>query len=344
MVYKLTSTRVYRSYYGGANIDALMGVKYSDVTGESGARAEAAGVGVTRFPEDWLASVTLAFNPDRQVEGEGLSRTEDGRYLKDIIEANKAVMLGSDKEMKLLFKLLDAAERLVIQGHPTIPFAKEYFNSPYGKTECWYLLNNGGNVYLGFKPGITKEYWKQLFEKQDVAGMLDCLHHFRVKRGDMIFVEGGVPHAIGAGCFMAELQEPTDLMVIPERITPSGIVLKDEKLHGGLGFERMFDCFVYEGMEREEILAKYFLKPQKLKEGRDLLVGSEITDKFRLERMQVAGEASFEIARYGIVLITEGSGSINGQSVKAGDRLFVPQEEKQLHCAGVMELLFCSAT
>ena len=86
--------------------------------------------------------------------------------------------------------------------------------------------------------------------------MLNALHRFELKKGDFIFVEGGVPHAIGAGCFMAELQEPTDLMVIPERITPSGVELSDVKLHCGLGFEKMFDCFIYNGYDRETIQEK----------------------------------------------------------------------------------------
>ena len=328
MIYKLTSTRVFRSYYGGANIDAITGVAKPENS---------------RFPEDWLASVTEAFNPDRVVEGEGLSKTEDGRILRDIIEANKTKMLGTDKTMKLLFKMLDSAERLVIQAHPTIPFAKKYFNSDFGKTECWYILNDGGSVYLGFKPGITKEYWQQLFDTQDTEGMLQALHHFQVKKGDMIFVAGGVPHAIGANCFVAELQEPTDLMVVSERITPSGVELPDVKLHGGLGFEKMMDCFVYEGMTEEEVRAKYFLEAEPLEEGRELLVGEDITDKFRLEKISVSDQHTYEISNYGIVLVNKGSGQINGVDVKAGDRLFIPYEEKQLAIKGTLELLLCLA-
>lgn len=328
MLYKLTTTRVYRSYLGGVNIDAMTGVQNPSVT---------------RFPEDWLASVTTAFNPGRVIPNEGLSKTESGEYLKDIINANKEAMLGAEPEMKLLFKLLDAAERLVIQVHPTIPFAKKYFNSPYGKTECWYILNDGGYVYLGFKPGITKERWKSIFLEQDIDAMLDCLHKFEVCRGDMIFVEGGVPHAIGKGCFLAELQEPTDLMVVTERQTPSGVTLKEEKLHGGLGFEKMFDCFTYEGLERETVKERYFLRTQEIEAGRMLLVGENITDKFRLEKMTVSGNAEFKADTYGIVLVTEGSGVINHLQVRRGDRLFVPANEKTLHCQGKMEILFCSA-
>lgn len=328
MLYKLTSTRVFRSYYGGANIDVVTGVDSPQNS---------------RFPEDWLASVTEAFNPDRVVAGEGLSKTEDGKTLKDIIEANKTEMLGKDKEMKLLFKMLDAAERLAIQVHPTIPFAKKYFNSDYGKTECWYILNDRGSVYLGFKPGITKEYWQQLFDTQDVEGMLQALHYFQVKKGDMIFVAGGVPHAIGANCFIAELQEPTDLMVVSERITPSGVELPDVKLHGGLGFEKMMDCFVYEGMTEAEVRSKYFLKAEQIEEGRELLVGENITDRFRLEKITALSGHTFQMSNYGIVLVTKGRGEINGMKVKMGDRFFVPFEEKQLSLSEGIEILLCMA-
>ena len=59
------------------------------------------------------------------------------------------------------------------------------------------------------------------------------LHRIPVKAGDFVFVDGGVPHAIGGGCFMVELQEPSDLMVVAERFTPSGRRIPDAKLSGG---------------------------------------------------------------------------------------------------------------
>lgn len=328
MLYKLLPTRVYRAYYGGENIDLIC-------DGET--------KGKSRYPEDWLASVTEAFNPDRPMKGEGLSLTEDGNYLKTIIDENKEAMIGKSEKMELLFKMLDSAERLVIQGHPTREFAREHFHSNYGKTECWYMLNDGGSVYLGFKPGITKEHWKKLFEVQDIQGMLECLHEFKVQKKDMIFVAGGVPHAIGKGCFVAELQEPTDLMVIPERVTPSGITLAEQKLHGGLGFEKMFDCFVYEGLEREEVMRRYFLKPKELEKNRTLLVGSETTDIFQLEEMTVKEHSTFKTENYGILLVTDGNGIVNGRAVKPGARFFVPYQDKELVCEGDFTFLLCSA-
>ena len=321
MILKLQPTRVYRAYFGGENLDKLENKEVCEVS---------------RFPEDWLASVTEAFNPDRKIEGEGLSKTEDGKILRDIILENKEEMIGDRETMSLLFKLLDSAERLVIQVHPTKEFAKSHFNSDYGKTECWYILNDGGEVYIGFKEGITREYWESLFESQDTQKMLDSLHKFEVKKGDFIFVKGGVPHAIGKNCFLAELQEPTDLMVIPEKVTPSGVVLAETKLHGGLGFEKMFDCFIYEGMDEAKTRESYFIKPQKISETELQLLNC---DMFRLSQINLNGETNFEMDAYGIMVLVDGDATINGVNLTAGDRIFVSENEKNLKMTGCATVL-----
>ena len=56
-------------------------------------------------------------------------------------------------------------------------------------------------------------------------------------------------------------------MVIPERKTPSGVELADIKLHGGLGFDKMWDCYNYDGMSKEEIygLAVHYYDEDSIK-------------------------------------------------------------------------------
>lgn len=323
MILKLLPTRVYRAYFGGINLDKLEKKSYPQNT---------------RFPEDWLASVTEAFNPDRKIAGEGLSTTADGRILRDLIAENKEEMIGKREDMSLLFKLLDSSERLVIQAHPTVEFAKKNFNSEYGKTECWYILNDGGEVYIGFREGITKEYWRSLFEAQDSEKMLDALHKFKVKKGDFIFVSGGVPHAIGKNCFLAELQEPTDLMVIPEKITPSGVRLSDQKLHCGLGFEKMFDCFEYKGLSEEETKKTYFKTPRRVSDVELELVNCPM---FRLSQLNVNGTCDFLMDSYGIAVVIDGSATVNGTVLEVGERVFISESEGNLEISGNAIILVC---
>ena len=182
MTTKLRANRVRRTYLGGGRIDAFTGF------------APDCSDGVPR-PEDWLASTTTAFNGTREIAGEGLGRLEDGRLVKDAVG-----------KLPILVKLLDSDERLVVQAHPTVPCARAKFNSPVGKTECWYFLDGTAPdacVYLGFKPGVTRTAWRAAFEAQ--RGILDMLHRVPVRAGDFVFVDGGVPHAIGGGCFMVEI-------------------------------------------------------------------------------------------------------------------------------------------
>ena len=326
-------------------------------------------------PEDWLASTTTAFNGTLEIEGEGLGRLEDGRLVKDVVGT-----------LPILVKLLDSDERLVIQAHPTVPCAKRLFNSPVGKTECWYFLDGTAPdacVYLGFKPGITREAWEEavrncsqtsnvqkpqmvtnannldlrivdncehveFVDNQD--SLLSFLHRIPVKAGDFVFVDGGMPHAIGGGCFMIELQEPSDLMVVAERVTPSGRRIPDAKMHGGVGWEKMFEVYEYEGRSYEETCARYVKKcsqtPNVQKsqlftnENVEQILGLELTDKFSMWRVTDGGRVALPRDR-AVAVVTEGAGEVNGLAVKKGDRLVVA-DERQLAVTGAATLVVCA--
>jgi mannose-6-phosphate isomerase len=313
MIAKLHPNRVRRTYLGGGRIDAFCGV-FADVSD-----------GVPR-PEDWIASTIQAFNGSAEIAGEGLGRLEDGRLVKDVV--------GS---LPILVKLLDSDERLVIQAHPTVPCAKRLFNSSVGKTECWYFLPGTAPdacVYLGFKPGVTRQMWREAFEAQE--GLLDLLHRIPVKAGDFVFVDGGVPHAIGGGCFMVELQEPSDLMVVAERFTPSGRRIPDAKMHGGVGWEKMFDVYEYGGCSFEELCTKYVSPANSL---RDCVCGPGLTDKFSMWR--VAGGGNVEMPRSaGVAVVTGTGGEVNGLAVRKGDRLLLA-DECQVKATVGTELVLC---
>ncbi len=342
MVFGFKDNRVRRAYIGGKQIDKFIGKEICENSDR---------------PEEWLASAVTAFNPNfPPIENEGLSLCTDGKLFSNLIAENSEALFGKRLNEKfggkssILVKLLDSAVRLVIQCHPTVEFAKEQFGSPFGKAECWYFLDAEPNacVYLGFKEGITKEKWVSLFEEQDVEGMLDCLHKFPVKKGDLWFVDGGIPHAIGAGCFMIELQEPTDLMIIPERVNPSGMVLSDAKLHNGLGFEKMFDCFIYKGLSEEKTKELYYRKSTFQKNQLCAVVDESLTDKFSLHNLRVKGQASVNLGdTYAVCVVTDGECELtNGDVVlplKKGQSFFVTADSGKLQFNGSSDIVFCLA-
>lgn len=333
---RLTGARAWRTYLGGKMLDRFHG----NTESEDG-----------HFPEEWIASLVPARNAGREDIEEGLSMLaeEPGRSLTDLIRSDPAGYLGYGhvkalgESLGMLVKLIDSAERLSIQVHPDKETAKRLFGSEYGKTECWHILDgreiDGQKpcVYVGFREGVTKDRWKDCFERQDIPGLLDCLHRFEVKTGDTILIEGGVPHAIGAGCFLVEIQEPTDYTIRVEKTTPSGFAIDDVMCHQGLGFDNMFECFRYEALSAEEIKRRWFLTPAKKVLSKDPegginsltgLVGYADTPCFAMDYLTVDSETELFLPECLAVYILDGSGEMITDTcrlpVKKGEQYFIP--------------------
>lgn len=324
---KLAYNRVWRTYTGGAAIDTFYG-KANPVD--------------DYYPEVWIASTTSAVNPD-YVENEGLSVVEgSNQFLLDIIKADPVAALGQKHidtygiTTGVLVKLLDAAERLTIQVHPNKKQAMDLFKSQFGKTEAWYIMDgreiNGQapHIYFGFKEGIQKAEWIDLFKEQDTQGMLDCLNKIEVKAGDVYLIEGGTPHAIGAGCFILEVQEPTDLTIRIEKTTPGGYEIPDRICHQGLGFQRMFECFDFTGYSQEEIHNKWHIVDGGLKAGDStVLIGQEHTSCFGLELYEVNEDKSLPNSEgYAVLIVLSGEGKLlyegGSLTLNKGEQIFVP--------------------
>lgn len=333
---KMKENRVWRLYYGGKLIDKMR----KSGNGDDG-----------NFPEDWLASVVVADNPDRddKPEKEGLSKveTDDGSelYLRDLIESDPETYLGKEHveafgvNFGVLTKFLDSAERLPVQVHPTKDAAKRLFNSDYGKTESWYILDgrtiDGEEPYilLGFRKPITAEKLKELFDRQDTDAMQEYMHKITVKPGDVYLITGGTPHAIGSGCMLLEVQEPTDYTISLEKCDLRGNLMPDHLCHMGLGFEKMFECFTYEDVTKEELLSRYALTSSEIEKGdgfrKESLITYSDTTCFALNRLTVEKEyARKSSGRACCLAVAKGSGNfVCGDKtieITAGDCLFEP--------------------
>lgn len=307
-----TENRVYRTYRGGRLLDEFVGnPNPAD----------------TFMPEDWISSFVEAKNKVYR-KGEGISRViSDGREMP-ITEVITSEDFGPCRQDSgVLVKYLNSAERLGIQVHPTPEFSRKHFGTGYGKTECWHILDTEGDasIYIGFKEGITRERWKELFDGQDIRGMLDALHRFTVKKGDTVLVRAGTPHAIGAGCFLLEIQEPTDYTMRVEKTTVAGEALTPMQIHYGVGEEAMLDCFIYEGISEERAREAYFIKPQQLSGSNISLVSYADTPCFALGKLCAGGTVTPE-SFVSLVVTESGELSVGEQSISAakGEKWFVP--------------------
>ena len=173
------------------------------------------------FPEEWIASKVKAINPKYFGERDGVSKIKGTDiFFDDLLNDYKAELLG-DRKYDCLVKFLDSAVRLPFQVHPTKEFSRKHFNSDYGKTEAWLVVAKRPNakLYFGFKDKITKEELSILEERSEVEKdiMGNLLAGVDVNVGDIWLIKAGLIHAIGAGCTIVEVQEPTDFTIQPER-------------------------------------------------------------------------------------------------------------------------------
>jgi len=313
---KMLETRVNRTYRGGYLMDKFLGKDNPKDTFK---------------PEDWISSFVQAVNKN-YIEGEGITTVVYKGETLPITEVITPGDFGKGRaEPKLLTKLLDAAERLGVQVHPNAEFAMEHFGVGVGKTEAWHILDsrevNGEKpvIYIGFKEYVTREVWKDLFVRQDIQGMLDAMHRFEVKKGDTILVRSGYPHAIGAGCFLLEIQEPCDFTMRTEKITLAGEVLTPNQIHYGVGEEKMLDCFDYTPRSRDEVYKHCFIQPTQCG-GLTEIVGYKDTPCFMLQRFS-GDEYTLNRDYFVTLVVTKDSGTmhINGKEtpLKCGDKYFI---------------------
>lgn len=310
--------RVFRVYKGGK----LFADFFSD-NSEDG-----------NYPEEWVVSNVHALNDGSTDEYEGVSKIKgEDLYLNDAIAKYKKEILGDKDDLGVLTKILDSAIRLPVQAHPDKAFSRQYFNSSYGKEESWYILATrpGGKIFYGFKDGVTIEQFQKAIEESENSKtvMEDLLESFEAKPGDVVYIPAKMVHAIGAGCLLLEVQEPSDFTVQPERWC-GDYKLSDHEMYLGLDKTAALECFdvnlkfpapVEPVLLKSEEGAKYFS-----------LIDERMTESFTVRRAELSG-GKFTLDKGAtIYVITNGEGKIIGEGyekdVKKGDYFLISAASK----------------
>ena len=139
----------------------------------------------------------------------------NGWTLNKLVDTLKDKLVGKENyarfgnEFPLLVKFIDARQQLSIQVHPTDEQAQAK-GLGRGKTEMWYVMESDADASLrsGLKQKITPEQYKEMVENDTIT---EALCEYPVKEGDVFFLPAGRIHSIGAGCFLAEIQETSDV-------------------------------------------------------------------------------------------------------------------------------------
>jgi mannose-6-phosphate isomerase len=134
-----------------------------------------------------------------------------GKTLREVTRDHGRELVGETwdgGDFPLLVKLIDANDRLSIQVHPDDALAKSLGVGNRGKTECWLMINDGGELFVGTKPGVSRH----AFETARAAGSAaECLERYRAQDGDFFFLPARTVHALGKGCLLYEVQQTCDV-------------------------------------------------------------------------------------------------------------------------------------
>ncbi len=233
------------------------------------------------------------------VRGE-ISNTVAGGPLSGRRLDGLAGSFGEDPgDFPLLVKLIDAADSLSVQVHPDDIYAAAREHDR-GKTEMWYILeaDPGSELLMGLVPGAGRAAFGEALRDGDV---LRVMNRVPVRPGDSFFIPAGMPHAIGKGILLAEIQENSDLTYRVYDYGRKGADGRPRRLDTDKAMD-VISAFTPEQTDR----LRYENDP-----GADRSKVLCDCARFRAELMRLCGPAEMRPSpRFRHILVTRGSGEI----------------------------------
>ena len=230
-----------------------------------------------------------------------------GATLHELWTEHRAELFGTSvpdtPRFPLLFKILDAQERLSVQVHPPAEVAAQLGGEP--KTEMWFLLDAvlDAEIYAGLNVGVTREAFEEALNEGRVA---ELVHRVRVQAGDALFIPSGRIHAIGAGNLILEVQQNSDTTYRVFDWNRVGLDGRSRTLHVQESLESIdfLDCAPDVVARREEVLTEcsYFR-----------------VEEWKLDTTRACGGGDFAV-----FAVTDGSVECCGRRFERGDFFLVP--------------------
>ena len=254
--------------------------------------------------ENWVLSGVKG-NETKVVGG-----PEDGKTLNELY----------GKEFPLLIKFIDAKQDLSIQVHPNDEVAKQRHGCR-GKTEMWYIIGaaEGAHLLAGLSKEITPEDYVKLVGEGRIT---EVLADHKVAPGDVFFLPAGRIHAICGGCYLAEIQETSDITYRIFDYNRPGLDGKPRQLHTQEAKD-VIDYKVY-----PEYRTPYERKQDECVEVAKCQYFT--TDVYELSKpltVNLEGLAAVPDNFY-IVMALEGEGCIGTAPIKAGEAVLILGEKQ----------------
>ena len=140
---------------------------------------------------------------------------EKGMTLSQLVRHYGAELVGKGVSRRygdrfpLLIKFIDAHRDLSLQVHPDDKMAQQRHGCP-GKNEMWYILNTDEHSLI--RAGFNRQLSPDEFDRQIKDGsIVDVVNSTTSKPGDVFYLRAGQIHHIGAGNFLVEIQQSSDI-------------------------------------------------------------------------------------------------------------------------------------
>ncbi len=283
--------------------------------------------GLAGWAESWEV-VDLGCDQSRMIGGEC-----DGQLLGQLVRERGPELLGESAKsgpFPLLFKFLDAAERLSVQVHPNDEQATRLAPGQCGKSEAWVVIaaDPDSRLFVGLQAGVDRA----TLERHLAAGTVaECLHTIPAQVGDAISVPAGTVHAIGAGVALAELQQTSDVtyrLFDWNRLDAHG---RPRTLH----IAEALQCIDFSRPPVEAVIPRR-LEPAEFLSGdrakSDVTRHEELLrTEFFVWRRHTSQEACFSLPATGVcrlLSLMEGAAELSSsyglESLRPGDTLLIP--------------------
>ena len=228
-------------------------------------------------------------------------------------------------QFPLLIKFIDAHKDLSIQVHPDDELAARRHGCK-GKTEMWYVIDasQGAHLLSGLKEQIDADKYVELVESDKIVSVLD---DYPVSKGDVFFLPAGRIHAIGGGCYIAEIQQTSDITYRIYDYGRLGLDGKPRQLHT----QEAKDAIDY------SVLPDYRTHYEHAEDKSVELVSCPFFTTSLLELTKPYSESVS--SDFLIVVCLEGSGTVNGCTLKAGEAGLLMGEDLEIVPDGPFKLL-----
>ena len=264
----------------------------------------------------------------------------DGRTITSLAEEMKGALLGehvyaaTGTEFPLLIKFIDAQSDLSIQVHPDDELAAVRHNGSKGKTEMWYVVgaDKGAHLLSGLSQKITPDEYVRRVADETIT---DVLKSYTVNSGDVFFLPAGRIHAIGAGSFIAEIQQTSDITYRIYDYGRLGLDGKPRQLHT----EQAKDAIDYSVSE------DYRTHYEPVMNEETVLVECRYFTTSLYDLTEAAGKDLSAIDSFMVVICTEGKGTVitdeDSMPVHQGETILIPASAKSVKFVpdGAMKVL-----